>query len=112
MSSCLSKKTTICSSPNALPNTPPNQTKTNTNPQLTYTKKPKVETLKKEIFVIKHCKSHDIPNLVHPNIQCTATSTDTSASESADLGNNNNNNNNVHRKPKPEPPILVLFPLF
>ncbi|GMP55925.1 hypothetical protein CsSME_00020582 [Camellia sinensis var. sinensis] len=108
MGSSLSKKTTICSSPNALPNPPPNQTKTNTNPQLTDMKKPEEEPLKK-IFVIKHCKSHDIPNSVHQNIQCTTTSTDTSASESADLGNNNNNN--IHRKPKPEPPIPILLPL-
>ncbi|CAL5324120.1 hypothetical protein CsSME_00003083 [Camellia sinensis var. sinensis] len=115
MGSCLSKKTTICSSPNALPDPPPNQTKTNTNPQLIDTKKPEEETLKKEIFVIKHRKSHDIdrrsdeekPNPVHQKIQCTATSTDTSASESADLGNNNNNNTSSNGGGFPNGGIVV-----
>ncbi|CAK9136419.1 unnamed protein product [Ilex paraguariensis] len=54
MGSCLSKKSTS-SSPSALPK-PPDQPESNTQVEK---KKPEAETVKKEIFVIKHRKSHE-----------------------------------------------------
>ncbi|THG14661.1 hypothetical protein TEA_011792 [Camellia sinensis var. sinensis] len=61
MGSSLSKKTIICSSPNALPDPLPNQTKTHTNPQLTDTKKPEEEPL---LFIVVVFVEIDSPLLI------------------------------------------------
>ncbi|XAR73628.1 hypothetical protein NMG60_11007664 [Bertholletia excelsa] len=58
MGSCFSKKTPICSSPAAFPDPPD---RSNSSPsQVPEKKKEEPEPLKKEIFVIKHRKSHEI----------------------------------------------------
>ncbi|GMP97513.1 hypothetical protein CsSME_00045735 [Camellia sinensis var. sinensis] len=61
MGSSLSKKTIICSSPNALPDPLPNQTKTHTNLQLTDTKKPEEEPL---LFIVVVFVEIDSPLLI------------------------------------------------
>ncbi|CAI9765418.1 unnamed protein product [Fraxinus pennsylvanica] len=56
MGGCLSKKSTNASSPNALLN-PPEEVKSDTQVEK---KNAEEETVKKEIFIIKHRKSHEI----------------------------------------------------
>ncbi|CAI9780864.1 unnamed protein product [Fraxinus pennsylvanica] len=56
MGGCLSKKSTSASSPNALLK-PPEEVKSDTQVEK---KKAEEETVKKEIFIIKHRKSHEI----------------------------------------------------
>ncbi|GFY87757.1 hypothetical protein Acr_05g0013960 [Actinidia rufa] len=89
MGSCLSKKTTICSSSTAIPD-PPDQIKANPLiTQITEKKKAEEETVKKEIFLIKHRKSHEIDREEKPKPDPTFTSPITSSSEAADANNIN-----------------------
>ncbi|PSS00365.1 hypothetical protein CEY00_Acc24333 [Actinidia chinensis var. chinensis] len=89
MGSCLSKKTTIGSSSSAIPD-PPDQTKTNPQiTQVTEKKKAEEENVKKEIFLIKHRKSHEIDREEKPKPDPKPFSPITSGSEAADANNIN-----------------------
>ncbi|KAL6959719.1 hypothetical protein U1Q18_039873 [Sarracenia purpurea var. burkii] len=83
MGCCFSKKTTICSTPSALPD-PPDQSKT--SPQVAEKKKAEEETVKKEIFLIKHRKSHDTDRRTEEEKSESDRKEATSASEAADAG--------------------------
>lgn len=95
MGSCLSKKSTnsSCAATTAVEK-PPEQTKSNAQVVVVEKKKEEEETVKKEIFIIKHRKSHEIDRKSVGEEKCEVKKA-AEVSEMARNGSANNAVNNV-----------------